>query len=418
MNVRRRSVAFLLSAVLAAALLPLKAAVAQQATVVHWQHFHEGRANALRGLVDVFQRNNPGIAIKTDLPPYEQYFDKLLAALATGSGPDVFQVPMEMAEQLINAGFLTPVPASVASAQEISTTFLPWTIARFRRGNQYYGLPTDVQHLVLYINNDLARQAGLDPANPPKTWDELIAQARRATRRDAQGNITQAGLDTRYKWAVYTALLYGYTDGPVVDAATRKVSYTGAQGMAAWKVVEQLMRGPTAVDSPRFMTGQRKFENKRAVFYINHPVARSVIAAIGPDIQYTIAPVPYPAGRKPVAPGHHWAYVVNARSKNTEAAWKWVQFLASRTAQKTWIQVAGDLPSAVSLLTDPLMTASANARVVSDSLKFVRPVDYVGNCDDFRDGAWDGIALTNTPVEQLVNEAAVKENACVADALK
>lgn len=415
----QRLVVFAATAILVAAVLtPMPPAAAQQATIVHWQHFHEGRAAALEGLIQVFQRNNPGLTVKTDLPPYEQYFDKLLASLATGSGPDVFQVPMEMAEQLINAGFLTPVPASVATTSEIATTFLPWTVDRFRRGNQYYGLPTDVQHLVLYINPDLARQAGLDPTKPPQTWDDLIAQARRATRRDAQGNIIQAGLDTRYKWAVYTALLYGSIEGPVVDAKNKKVTYTSPEGVAAWKLVEQLMRGPNAVDSPRFMTGQRKFENKRAVFYINHPVARSVIARIGPDIQYIVAPLPAIAGRKLVAPGHHWAYVVNAKSKNKEAAWKWVQFLGSRTAQKTWMQVAGDLPSALSLLTDPLMTNTPNDRAVSNSLKFVRPVDYVGNCDDFRDAVWDALALTATPVEQLLTEAAAKENSCVADALK
>jgi multiple sugar transport system substrate-binding protein len=409
--VRARTL-WILCAALLLAVLTLPATAQAPVTVVHWQHFHEGRANALRGLVQVFERQNPGIRVQTDLPPYEQYFAKLLSSLAAGTGPDVFQIAMENAEQFINAGFLAPVPASVATPEFIRDNYLSWTTERFRRGSQYYGLPTDVQHLVMYINDELAREAGLDPARPPETWDDLIAAARRATKRDAAGNIVQAGLDTRYRWAVYSALLYQYVEGPVIDARTRRATYDSPQGIAAWKVAETLLRGPAAVDSPRFLPGQRKWEFRRAVFYINHPVNRSVIAALAPDIKYTIAPIPRIAGKKLVVPGHHWAYVVNAKSRNVEAAWKWVSFLTSRTGQRTWMKNAGDLPATPSLLPE-----EPNP-VVRDSLKFVRPVDYVGVCDPIRNDLWDAIALTTTPVEQLVRAAVDKENACVAEALK
>jgi ABC-type glycerol-3-phosphate transport system substrate-binding protein len=177
-------------------------------------------------------------------------------------------------------------------------------------------------------------------------------------------------------------------------------------------VAETLLRGPQAVDSPRFLPGQRKWEFRRAVFYINHPVNRSVIAALAPDIKYTIAPIPRIAGKPLVVPGHHWAYVVNARSKNVEAAWRWVSFLTSRTGQRAWMKNAGDLPATPSLLVE-----EPNA-VVRESLRFVRPVDYVGVCDPIRNDLWDAIALTTTPVEQLVQAAVEKESACVAEALK
>lgn len=411
----RRTVTMAVVCIILAAglLLPMGTAVAQQqVTVVHWQHFHEGRANALRGLIQVFERQNPGIKIQTDLPPFEQYGPKLLSALATGTGPDVFQIAMSSSDQYINAGFLAPVPSSVATAQDIRDNYLPWTTERFRRGNQYYGLPTDVQTLVMYINDALAREAGLDPSRPPETWDELIAAARRATKRDAAGNIIQAGLDTRYKWAVYSSLLYQYVTGPVIDAAGRKANYDSAEGIAAWKVVEELLRGPNAVDSPRFLPGQRKWEFNRAVFYINHPVNRSVIAQLAPDIRYTIAPIPKIRGRQLVVPGHHWAYVVNAKSRNVEAAWRWVAFLTSRTGQRAWMQNAGDLPA-----TPTLLPEERNA-VVRDSLRFVRPTQYIGPCDPIRNDLFDAIALTTTPVEQLVRTAVERENSCIREALR
>lgn len=394
-------------------------AYAEKLTIVHWQHFHEGRAKALQELIKVFEAENPDITVRADFPPYEQYFDKLLSALATGTGPDVFQVPMEMAEQLLFSRFLTPVPASVMTTEQIEASYLDWTVRRFKRDGLYWGLPTDVQHLVVYINDQLAREAGLDPSRPPTTWAELLEQARKATRRDAQGNIVQAGLDTRYRWADYMSLLFSFMDGPVVDPEQRRALYDSPDGLAAWNFVAQLVRGPQAVDSPRFLTGQRKFEQNKAVFYINHPVARSVIAAMAPNLKYTVAPLPSLPGKPVRAPGHTWAYVVNSRTRSAVAAWKWVQFLASERAVRKWMEVAGDLPSLKALANDASLFRTPNERVIQASLQFVRPDDTVGAAAvNIRNDLWDAIALTDTPVEQLVKQYIERENALIRQILR
>lgn len=407
---RHRLVLLLVIVLLTGLLWPVSSVAQQRVSVMHWQHFHEARAAALRALQTVYQQQNAGVTIQTDLPPLAQYFDKLLTALATGSGPDVFQVRAEWMPILINGGFVAAAPEAIIAEANIED-FFPWTLAPFKRGNRYYGLPTDVQHLVMYINNTLAREAGLDPSKPPQTWDELIAQARRATKRDAQGNVTQAGLDTRYKWAVYSSILYQSVFPNVVNPAAKRAEWGGAGGIAAWKVVEQLLRGATALDSPRFLPGQRKWEAKKAVFYVNHPVNRGVIEQLAPDVAYTIAPIPR-TGRDLVIPARFWAYVVNAKSRNQEAAWRWVLFLTSPAGVRTWMKEAGDLPWRQSLV-----RYEPNA-VVRDTLKFVRPVDYTGNCDSIRDNLFDAVALTATPIEQLVADAVAKETQCVQEALK
>jgi len=102
-------------------------AEAGQVTIVHWQHFHEGRAEALEELIENFEAENPDITIRPDFPPYEQYFDKLLSALATGTGPDVFQVPMEMTEQLLFSRFLTPVADTVMTTGNPPSTTSSWS---------------------------------------------------------------------------------------------------------------------------------------------------------------------------------------------------------------------------------------------------------------------------------------------------
>lgn len=410
-----RATAVLLAAVVAIAVLaPFPSASAQTAiTITHWQHFHEGRAMALGGLKQVFERQNPGVRIVTDYPPYAGFFEKMITSLVAGTGPDVFQAPHFMAEQLINAGFLTPVPSTVATSADIESTYLKWTVERFKHRGRHYGMPVDAQHIVMFINDELARASGLDPARPPATWDELIEQARRATRRDARGEIIQAGLDTRYKQAIYATLLFQYIDGPVVDASKREVTYNSPAGLDAFRVIESLLRGPNAVDSPRFLPGSRKFELKRAVFYLNHPVARSVIGLIGPDIKYTIAPIPAIRGKRPIAPGSHWAYVVNAKSKNAEMAWKWIDFLTSRVGMRAWMKEAGDAPYRMDLIQE-----EPNVAVRETLLRNTRVTDFAGFCYPALDDLVDALALTTRPVAEIAAEAKAKHDACVREALK
>src|SRR5437588_5837700 len=47
-----------------------------------------------------------------------------------------------------------------------------------------YGVPFQNSTPLLYYNADQFREAGLDPDRPPHTWDELVAAAKKLTRRE------------------------------------------------------------------------------------------------------------------------------------------------------------------------------------------------------------------------------------------
>lgn len=385
----------------------------QPVTVTHWQHHDDARAAVLKELAADFMAANPGIKVELQTIPYNEYFDKLLSAIAAGSGPDVFQIPLTMAPEMIASGRLAPLPGNVMSAAEVNDKYVAWTVELAQKDGKVYGLPTDVQTLVLFINADLAREAGLDPAKPPTTWKELVEQSARATKKDANG-LVQAGLDTRYKWADYNLFLIQAVD-PVVDLAARKVNYDSPVGMEAWNLVYELMV-KQGVDSPRFMTGQTKWEQKRAVFYINHPVARRRPAIAQAPFKWVLALPPRKDAGSPLKiPGHSWLYVLNRDAKQQEAAARWIKFLANRDAVKKWANKAGDLPSLKELLTDPELTRDENDKLVLESMKYAVPVRQTGAKDvnDIRDEIWDNIVIKGMAVSEAVKAGAAKENALI-----
>lgn len=391
---------------------------AQNVTVTHWQHHDDARKAVLEELAKDFNAANPNITIDFQTIPYGEYFDKLLSALSAGSGPDVFQIPLTMSQEMIASGRLAPLPDSVITLKQAEEMYIPWTIELAQKDGQLYGLPTDVQTLVMFINNDLAVAAGLDPSRPPTTWAELVAQAEQATKRDANG-IVQAGLDTRYNWADFNLFLIQSID-PVVDFAARKVNYDSPAGMEAWKMVSALMV-EKKVDSPQFMTGQTKWEQARAVFYINHPVARRRPAIAEAPFKWSIAlPPKKDASAELQIPGHSWLYVLNRDAKDQQAAARWVQYLASEPAVKKWATKAGDLPSLKSLQNSPELISNAQDRLVIESLQYAVPVRQAGgkDVDDIRKEIWDSIVIGGVSVEDAVRQGAAAENEVMQRKLK
>ncbi|AYO29718.1 ABC transporter substrate-binding protein [Biomaibacter acetigenes] len=386
----------------------------EEIVIRHWQHHHEARTPVVKELAEEFDKNHPGIKVEVEAIPYDSYFDKLTTSLSSKTAADVFQISALQAQEMIQGGYLQPMPEKVMSPEEIKNTFLDWTISQAEKDGKYYGLPTDVQTLVLFINNDLYKKAGYDPKNPPKDWDEFLTQAKKGTIVDSQGKLQQAGLDTRYKWAVYTLFMYQMLDGKVVDLANKKVNYDSPQGLEAWNYIKKLMVDEK-IDSPSFMTGQFKFELGKAMFYINHPVTVGRIKKMAPDLNYTIALVPGPKGHEPITIGHNWLYVVNKDSKNSEAAWEWVKFMASKEAQLKFIEKAGDLPSMKSLLEQDSLFPDDNAKVVRESLKNAVPTQELGEDDvnNIRDEIWTKIVLQQSSVEDAVKHGAEAENALI-----
>jgi len=61
-------------------------------------------------------------------------------------------------------------------------------------GGQTWGVPFQRSTIVLYWNKEAFKEAGLDPNKPPATWADQVEYAKKLTKRDASGNVTQWGI--------------------------------------------------------------------------------------------------------------------------------------------------------------------------------------------------------------------------------
>jgi len=112
---------------------------------------------------------------------------------------------------LIDEKAIVPFDEVISGAddQKWLAGFYPAFMANSQTGGKTWGIPFQRSTIVMFWNKDAFKEAGLDPAHPPQNWDELTQFAKRLTKRDAGGNVSQWGLEiptTGFAYWLFQAL--------------------------------------------------------------------------------------------------------------------------------------------------------------------------------------------------------------------
>jgi multiple sugar transport system substrate-binding protein len=156
--------------------------------------------------VTQFERANPSIDIKP--VEYQWTGPSFAAKLAAGTLPTVFEVPFTDARTLGDNGQL----ADLTSLAKALPYFPKYNKAVLAEGIDSKGrivaLPKGAYAQALHYNRKLFAQAGLDPNKPPKTWAQVVADARQITEKTGKaGYVEMAKADNTAGW-ILTTLVY------------------------------------------------------------------------------------------------------------------------------------------------------------------------------------------------------------------
>jgi len=131
--------------------------------------------------VVAFEKANPGVTVKSisvgsqcDNPP------DFTARLQGGTQADVFYGYMTDLNQVLDAGQAEDITSFVnASTVPYWDSLIPSAKTAFTDDGKLYALPYSAYTMGLVINKNLFKQAGLDPAKPPATWQEVATAAKK-----------------------------------------------------------------------------------------------------------------------------------------------------------------------------------------------------------------------------------------------
>lgn len=131
----------------------------------------------VEGVIADFEREHPGTTVTWLDQPGDGYGEKVVAQAAAGELPDVTNLPPDFAFLLAREGLLTDVAGTDESLAE---TYVPGALDAYRYAglDGTFAYPWYLTADLNYWNTEMFTNAGLDPAAPPTTLDELVEQAR------------------------------------------------------------------------------------------------------------------------------------------------------------------------------------------------------------------------------------------------
>ncbi len=155
-------------------------------------------------------------------------------ALASGSGPDLFNQATFAIGQFYSQGVLAPIDAAAAGYADQAAAYKAYEsgdalLAGATFDKTLYGLPTELSAYACYTNDALWEKAGLDPAKDfPTTWEDLKTVAEKLTVRDANGALTQRGFDFKWDASIFMLLIFNPMVQQLGNSMIDEVNYTAS----------------------------------------------------------------------------------------------------------------------------------------------------------------------------------------------
>ncbi|ALU90266.1 ABC transporter substrate-binding protein [Herbaspirillum rubrisubalbicans] len=148
-------------------------------------------------MVADFEKANPDIKVKAIYAgTYQESIVKALTAFKGGTPPTLAVLLSTDLFTLIDENAIVPIDSLASSADDKK-----W-IAGFYKGfmensqteGKTWGIPFQRSTIVMYYNKNLFKEAGLNPDKAPANWNEMVEAAKKLTKRDASGNVSQWGV--------------------------------------------------------------------------------------------------------------------------------------------------------------------------------------------------------------------------------
>lgn len=329
-------------------------------TVIEYWHVNaESFGGAtVKQLVDQFNKENPDIEVVAKYNPdmYKGLTQNLQAAMASGKNPDVVQMGYSYLNYAGENLKYTPIQDIIAKYSPEDKTylqdnFLPnvLSLATTDDGKQI-GIPYSVSVPVLYYNPEIFKQAGLNPDQPPRTWQEVVQYAK--TIKEKTGNVGFFMQEYADNWAQQA--LIESNGGHILTKKEGKTvaGFDSPESAQAYQMLADMVKDGSGLHATNEEAFQAFLSGKLGM----------VCTTIGKrenfekSAKFTVMATQFPTFEgKPrkVPAGGNLLMIFSQDPEKQKAAWRFVKFLESPEALAIWTKGTGYMPPRKGVTEDP-----------------------------------------------------------------
>ncbi|KMK77841.1 ABC transporter substrate-binding protein [Alkalihalobacillus pseudalcaliphilus] len=299
-------------------------------------------ANIIDEYVAEFEEENENINVTAIFGgSYQDTMTQVLAAVQAGNSPDLAVLLSVELFTLLEMGAIEEVTPYFE--QEYLDDFYEGFLANSAIGDEVWSVPFQRSTIVLYYNKDMFEEAGLDPEQPPTTWEELAEYADQLTVRDG-GNVSQWGLQlpsTGFQYWITQALAL-QTGENIMSEDGKEVYFNNPEVVEAvqfWydlaNVHEVMPKGiiEWGTVPSNFLSGQT------AMMY--HTTGNLTNVRDSADFEFGVAMLPANHSFGSPTGGGNLYLFEDIPEENKEAAIKFIEFLTSPEKVAEWSMDTG-----------------------------------------------------------------------------
>ena len=320
-------------------------------TFVNWSG--DAEKAAFDAVIAAFEQANPDITIKTDTVPYASVQTNLDTRFQAGNPPDLFRVSYIDMGQYTSEDVLLDLSASLDA-----NAFEPGLFSAVVANGKPYGVPHQIDTTAIIYRKDAFEAAGLTAPTTLEeawTWEQFTDAANKLSKVTKSGQSAfiydwqSAGA---YRWLTWLfeaggALLTPDLKGPAIDsdAGRKTVDFTSSFFKNGWVAKNSSVKSTTYPDGA-FISGTV------AMAFAGSFLVPGIDEGVKKKFEYAAMPQPRDVAASTDLGGN--AVVAPKNGKNTEAAAKFLQYLVSEDAMRTYCRSTNELPTLKSLTSSDL----------------------------------------------------------------
>ena len=262
-----------------------------------------------------FMAKYPNIKIEYTQLTIDQFKNTILTAVKSGEAPDLFPLPTGMRlAAVVNDGWYQPLDPYIDD--DFKTKFMDGTFVEgiTMLGGKIYSIPEALSQpsSLVFYNKKLFKEAGLDPDQPPKTYSEFRAAAKKITAAGKGkyygmiegGKQSNRWLVTVREWSALGGS--GLNANSPISLVTNKATYDSKPVLDVFNLFQGLAKDGSfhpktmSISAPE---ARAIFAQGQAGFIVQGAWNVSVWNKNNPDLDYGVMAPPLPdSGQKGTIP--------------------------------------------------------------------------------------------------------------------
>ncbi len=325
--------------------------------VVIW-HWMTDREEVFNKLAEKYYKKT-GIKVKFETyAPSDVYREKVRAAAQGKLLPDIYSPLGDLRElaSFIKAGYIEDLTPYMEEGWK--NLFFDNILRQnyYDKDNQwavkegYYGVPIDVVSIQIFYNKNLFEKAGLDPNNPPTTFEEFIEACRKLKTAGIQPFVS--GFAEEWLVNVFCQSFEWQVLGEegIIKTIKGEIKYTDPRWIKIFKLFEKMSNEKIFAEGVITMLNkdaERVFATEKAAMALNGSWGINVYKGMNPNLKYGVfLPPKLKDARYPVKIWGSSSFLnVNALSQYKKEAIDFLKWLTEEEQQILLTKETHNIPS-------------------------------------------------------------------------